>query len=247
MPLSYWIVLILLCAIPTIISGIIINTIIHRRLGKSRPYNNWRFVTYALILPVIVFYAHLPYYQYFSSTSRVDVSPLTLLSAEQIGQAGDFLMQLDEDDGIVRWFGTISQIPSGGGLGFNYSFYLLPLQIESGYLSARHSGTSFSIAIRQYYCEQDAIYDVRPRVHSDPASQWGTYIENNNGTEAFLRHPNDIRNQSDDADWLLQSTIRIGNTTVILRELRQRHNLHDDLSSIFIQWLVDEIINTEAD
>jgi hypothetical protein len=67
-------------------------------------------------------------------------------------------------------------------------------------------------------------------------------ITNDNRTEAVLFHSYMPR-QADvfipTPRRLISSYIRLGNVIVILREERQSYNLHDDISSRFIELLVD--------
>ena len=233
MSFAYWVGFVLLCIVPTIT----ICTKMYYRRQKGRPFDIWQLTWYVLVCVSLSTLTYNLIYGSFSRISRVDASPIAQLNSEQVIGAPEILVQLAQEN----YYGHFLRLPH------HYFWYnadvrspqehiSLQFRMCGTHFSRRHTGESLLIHIHFHPDESQALY----RFHDEPS-----LTINDNGAKIILDNPFDTRHFSR-FDWRLSSLIFFGNTYISITEHRNRHNLHDDMTSIFIEWLVEEIINWEA-
>ena len=243
MSLGFWAILAVFCIIPNI--AIIIIACRHYIKGRVRDGHLFSYFAFLLFIVTAIVYTMLM--NHFAGVSRVDVLPIAQLNAQQVARAADVLGRLDEQDFVetARWSSVTSWR-------VNENFDIMTLDVNGRYFSSRHHERALNVRVVFYSSDRMAIREIRyggDGVRTGLVRLAGQYmhIENENGTEVFLFPPHDVLGTNIFARrWLLRTDIRVGNTTITVLETLGRHNLANDLSNIFIEYIV-ELIKTEVE
>jgi len=214
-----------------IAAAIVLSIVLRRRIRTRFRLTAVRYVllTLGVIVLIILLFANDQ-----RRPSRVDVSPLAELSAEQVGRIEDVIMQL-EGTVAVRGF-SVSEHPTRRF----YSF---------GWFVPDWHREALQISVSVYTDEQRAI-EVTQNLRNASRGRLYTYIDNDNNTEAMLAHSSMPRHHGlaiPTSNRRLQSTIRIGNTRIRLNETLPWYHLRDSNSSRFIALLAEMLQNEDFD
>ena len=235
MSLLYWITFILFCL------TLLTITALPNKLKGTRPFDSWRWGgSLFVVIPIILITYNL-FMNHFSNVFRVDASPIAQLSVEQINNAPNtIVLILEQNTHAYSHLHWTPRLDSVDDVDFHSPDERIDLFFGIRCVSFHPRHTEESLIIRMEF--HPSKYHARSSFNESVLTQ------NSNGTSFRLNAPIDIRHRSRPSmSWRLYNYIIIENVVILLDERRRNHNLHDDICSIFIQWLVDEIINTGTD
>jgi len=209
----------LICIIAAIVLSVKLRSrIVAKFQLTSGPY---LLLTICVIVGIILLFANDQ-----RRPSRVDISPLAELGAEEIERVEDAIVRLEEHNAIRNF--RIHNFELRRGYIFNWDLQY-PEELR--------------IIVTIHPNAQRAMESIQGlRWNRANRSQSYTYIVNGNNTEAVLDHsfmprwyglaiPVSVRH--------VRSTIRIGNVTIGFTEYLSWYNLRNDHSSRFIALLVE--------
>ena len=189
-----------------------------------------------LAAPLIIVLAVNIYSAVINATqppSLVDVSPLALLSQEQVERADDVFARL-EDSELIPSF-RVLETPLNRRL--DRTYYLRWRRVADA------SKYSASLHITAWVHSEDQTSADSIGSHRQFSSGRSTVIRNDNGTEAVLQRPympTTAMNMPTEHR-LVFSRVRVGNLDISMSERRHRDDTRELLSSQFITLLVETL------
>ena len=239
MSLLYWAGFVFLGVTPLVA----ISVMLYCKYKKHHGHDDYVFAFHIVAPLIISLFVYNIFLTSFASVSRIDVSPIARLTAEQVASADNIMDWFEEQDFVYRHRWRFVVRPEHGILSDESQLFY----IDGGYFSLRHYGVAMPVFV-DLYCEQvvsrgflNGSRTLRERGY--------THIINENNTEILLQHPRGLPRYlggSSHVYWQLITHMRIGNVVIWFPEIRGRHSLNNDLSSMFIERMV-EMIKTEAE
>lgn len=207
-------------------------------IANSSFSGGWFKALYILVVVALCILVFLLFSNNHYRPSRVDVSPIEELSAEQMERLEDALMQLYYIEFINGPSITEYRDFEHPSLLRSYGFSWVDNQ--GRYSTPPTLIVSVDILRRE---ERAVEWIQSTRIRNEMQNIPYIDVINENGTEAVLRHSfMPIRASAlylPTSDRRIITEIRIGNAHIRLNETRSWHNLNDDFSSQFIYMLVE--------
>ena len=249
MSLLYWAGFVFLCVFPLAAASVKL----YRIFEKDRPFRGGVLAWYILVPLIVTIIAYNILLINFATVSRVDTSPIARLTTEQVASADNILDWLEGQDFFYQYSRRFVFYNDEFAREHRpYEFIIEESQhfhIDGRYFSFWQRETFLWVYVRVYYNEEGASRSIQNQILRNRWERDYVHIINDNNTEILLWQPIAHRRPPGSpwiASWGVSSDIRIGNVVIWLTERRGRHSLNNDLSSMFIERMV-EMIKTEAE
>jgi len=208
----------------------IVSIILYSLIGKNKRISIALWVTLtSVIILVTAFILFVVVINNRQFPSRVDVSPLSQLTEEQVARIEEVLVQFEGSEYTNNFL--VQDFPHNIDTSRAYSFDW-----------QRSGPASMRVNVEVSRDEKFPIHSVQVRMDlmDSGGRQRYVYVANDNNTEVILYYVfTDMPYPVPSSERSIWTDIRIGNVSIRLREKRHWQDLHNDYSSQFIELLVE--------
>ena len=196
----------------------------------------------AVVLSIVYAFTISNIINALQGASPVDATPIEMLEAHHIGRIEETIALLEFSEFITH-FSVQEFEESHTALQRRYS---LGYYNEEYFVQIRPPNRRLAISVTVYVQEETAIGGMRLAKNSPSGFQYTVFVFDN-GVEAILNQPfmpvGSLRIPNDNR--VIVSHVRFGNTIVRLDEYRLRNDTRDDISSHFISYLVEMMLEQD--